>query len=50
MSEETGIDDDKKINGRMRTILVDKLGLPMAIKVTGAIFRIIKVLFLLLIY
>lgn len=36
MSEETGIDGGKKINGRKRTILVDKLGLPLAIKVTAA--------------
>lgn len=36
ISEETGIDGGKKINGRKRTILVDKLGLPLAIKVTAA--------------
>lgn len=36
VSEETGIDGGKKINGRKRTILVDKLGLPLAIKVTAA--------------
>ncbi|GAB4330973.1 MAG: hypothetical protein OHK0038_05500 [Flammeovirgaceae bacterium] len=29
-------EDNKKINGRKRTILVDKLGLPFAIKVTEA--------------
>jgi putative transposase len=36
ISEETGIDGNKKINGRKRTILVDTLGLPLAIKVTPA--------------
>ena len=36
VSEATGIDGNKKINGRKRTILVDKLGLPFAIKVTAA--------------
>ena len=36
VSEETGIDGGKKVNGRKRTILVDKLGLPLAIKVTAA--------------
>lgn len=36
ISEDTGIDGGKKINGRKRTILVDKLGLPLAIKVTAA--------------
>ena len=36
MSEEIGVDGGKKINGRKRTILVDKLGLPLAIKVTAA--------------
>lgn len=36
VSEEIGIDGGKKINGRKRTILVDKLGLPLAIKVTAA--------------
>ena len=34
--EETRIDGGKKINGRKRTILVDKLGLSLAIKVTDA--------------
>ena len=36
VSEEIGIDGGKKINGRKWTILVDKLGLPLAIKVIGA--------------
>lgn len=36
ISEETGIDGNKKINGRKRTILVDTLGLPLAIKVCPA--------------
>ena len=35
VSEETGIDGGKKINGRKRTIVVDKLEVPFAIKVTG---------------
>lgn len=35
-SESTGIDGNKKINGRKRTILVDKLGLPLVIHVTAA--------------
>ena len=34
--EEKGIDGGKFINGRKRTILVDTLGLPWAIKVTAA--------------
>ena len=34
--EEKGIDGGKLINGRKRTILVDTLGLPWAIKVTAA--------------
>jgi len=36
INEETCIDGGKNINGRKRTILVDKLGLPLAIKVTAA--------------
>jgi transposase len=36
VGEETGIDGNKKINGRKRTILVDKLGLPFSVKVTAA--------------
>ena len=36
INEETGIDGGENINGRKRTILVDKLGLPLAIKVTAA--------------
>ena len=35
-SEETGIDGGKKINGRKRHILVDTLGLPIAIHVSSA--------------
>ncbi len=35
VSQETGIDGGKRINGRKRTIVVDKLGLPLAIKVTA---------------
>ena len=34
--EEKGIDGGKLINGRKRTMLVDTLGLPWAIKVTAA--------------
>lgn len=34
--EETGIDGGKNVNGRKRTILVDRLGLPWSIKVTAA--------------
>ena len=33
---DTGIDGGKKINGRKRTILVDTLGIPWAVKVTSA--------------
>ncbi len=36
VSEDTGIDGGKLINGRKRTILVDKLGYPYAIIVTAA--------------
>jgi hypothetical protein len=36
VNKDTGIDGGKKINGRKRSILVDKLGLPLAIKVTAA--------------
>lgn len=36
ISQATGIDGGKNVNGRKRTILVDKLGLPLAIKVTAA--------------
>ena len=36
IKEETGIDGNKLVNGRKRTILVDTLGLPFAIKVTAA--------------
>lgn len=36
VKEETGIDGGKNVNGRKRTILVDTLGLPLAIKVTAA--------------
>ncbi|PWK21418.1 transposase [Arcicella aurantiaca] len=36
INQETGIDGDKNVNGRKRTILVDTLGLPFSIKVTAA--------------
>lgn len=36
IGEETGIDANKKINGRKRSIAVDRLGLPWALAVTGA--------------
>lgn len=36
ISNETGIDGNKKINGRKRTLLVDTLGLPLSIKVSSA--------------
>jgi putative transposase len=36
VKEDTGIDGGKNVNGRKRTILVDTLGLPLAIKVTAA--------------
>lgn len=36
VSEETGIDGGKKINGRKRHIAVDTLGLPWAVHVTAA--------------
>ena len=36
VSQETGIDGGKNVNGRKRTILVDTLGLPLSIKVTAA--------------
>ena len=36
VQEATGIDGNKFVNGRKRTILVDTLGLPFAIKVTAA--------------
>lgn len=36
ISQETGIDGGKNVNGRKRTILVDTLGLPFSIKVTAA--------------
>jgi putative transposase len=36
VDEDTGIDGGKKINGRKRTILVDTLGIPWAVKVTSA--------------
>jgi putative transposase len=36
VSDETGIDGNKKIKGRKRTILVDTLGLPWAINVSPA--------------
>lgn len=36
VSEQTGIDGGKKVNGRKRHLLVDTLGLPLAIEVTAA--------------
>ena len=33
---ETGVDSNKKVNGRKRTILVDTLGIPWAVKVGAA--------------
>jgi putative transposase len=36
IGSETGIDGNKKINGRKRTILVDILGIPWCVKVTFA--------------
>ena len=36
IEEETGIDANKKINGRKRSILVDRLGLPWSVVVTSA--------------
>jgi len=36
VGQETGIDGGKYVNGRKRTILIDTLGLPLSIKVTGA--------------
>jgi len=36
VEEETGIDGNKKINGRKRSIAVDRLGLPWSIAVTSA--------------
>jgi putative transposase len=36
ISEETGIDGNKKINGRKRHIIVDDFGLPLVIRVTAA--------------
>ena len=36
INEETGLDANKKINGRKRSIAVDRLGLPWSLAVTGA--------------
>lgn len=36
IDEETGLDANKKINGRKRSIAVDRLGLPWSLAVTGA--------------
>ncbi|SFF07072.1 hypothetical protein SAMN05216167_12712 [Spirosoma endophyticum] len=36
IAEETGIDANKKINGRKRSIAVDRLGFPWALTVTAA--------------
>ncbi|MVM36310.1 IS5 family transposase [Spirosoma sp. HMF4905] len=36
IEEDTGLDANKRINGRKRSIAVDRLGLPWALAVTGA--------------
>ena len=36
IKEDKGIDANKRINGRKRHLIVDKLGLPLAISVSGA--------------
>lgn len=36
ISEETGVDGNKKINGRKRSITVDRLGLPWSLVVSSA--------------
>jgi putative transposase len=36
VSDDTGIDGNKKVNGRKRHILTDSLGLPITISVTAA--------------
>lgn len=36
ISEDTGIDGNKKINGRKRHLIVDVLGLPLVVRVTAA--------------
>ena len=36
IEEETGLDANKKINGRKRSIAVDRLGLPWSLAVTAA--------------
>ena len=36
IKEETGIDGNKRINGRKRSIAVDRLGLPWSLAVTSA--------------
>ena len=36
IDQETGIDANKRINGRKRSIAVDRLGLPWSLAVTGA--------------
>jgi transposase len=36
IEEETGIDANKRINGRKRSLAVDRLGLPWSLAVTGA--------------
>ena len=36
IEEETGVDGHKKINGRKRSIAVDRLGLPWSLAVTSA--------------
>ena len=41
VSIETGIDGNKYFNGRKRTIIVDKLGLPISVNLQQLIFLII---------
>jgi putative transposase len=36
VGKDTGIDGNKKVNGRKRNIMVDSLGLPLALSVTAA--------------
>ncbi len=36
IEEQTGVDGHKKINGRKRSIAVDRLGLPWSLVVTSA--------------
>ncbi len=36
IEEETGVDGNKRINGRKRSVAVDRLGLPWSLAVTAA--------------